>query len=217
MKAPYLAERLLRLALRSDLEREMVLGDLQEQLSRHGAAWYWRQAIAIAAHAILRRSPSDDRPSGDFFMRIFLKDVKYAWRSLFKRPLLTGTVALTLALGLGANAAIFNLIDRLVLRPFPAIDPDNVVLIAETGPRLTYRRETTSPANFLDWRAAADSVTHMTAMLWWDANLVDREDPERKVEEQEHPAAGDPEQDARQPSLGHRRSTATRTRRGGAR
>ena len=112
-------------------------------------------------------------------MRVFLKDVKYAWRSLFKRPLLTGTVALTLALGLGANAAIFNLIDRLVLRPFPAVDPDNVVLIAETGPRLTYRRETTSPANFFDWRESADSVTHMTAMDWWDANLVDRDDPER--------------------------------------
>ena len=112
-------------------------------------------------------------------MRIFLNDVKFAWRSLFKRPLLTLTVALTLALGLGANAAIFNLIDRLVLRPFPALDPDNVVMIAETGPRLSYRRETTSPANFLDWRASADTVTHMTAMLWWDANLVDRDDPER--------------------------------------
>lgn len=112
-------------------------------------------------------------------MRLFLKDIRYAWRSLFKRPVLTVTVALTLALGLGANAAIFNLIDRLVLRPFPALDPDNVVMIAETGPRLSYRRETTSPANFLDWRAAADTITHMTAMMWWDANLVDRADPER--------------------------------------
>ena len=56
-------------------------------------------------------------------MRIFLKDVKYAWRSLFKRPVLTLTVALTLALGLGANAAIFNLIDRLVLRPSPRSTP----------------------------------------------------------------------------------------------
>ena len=81
-------------------------------------------------------------------MRIFLNDVKYAWRGLFKRPLLTATVAVTLALGLGANAAIFNLIDRLVLRPFPALDPDNVVMIAETGPRLDYRRETTSPRQF---------------------------------------------------------------------
>ena len=40
----------------SDLEREMVLGDLQEQLADHGARWYWRQALAISAHALTRRS-----------------------------------------------------------------------------------------------------------------------------------------------------------------
>ncbi len=112
-------------------------------------------------------------------MATLLKDVRYAWRSLLKRPLLTLTVAATLALGLGANAAIFNLIDRLVLRPFPALDPDNVVSIAETGPRLDYRRETVSPPNFLDWRKSADTVKSMSAILWWDANLLDRNDPER--------------------------------------
>jgi len=112
-------------------------------------------------------------------MRIFLNDIRYSWRALFKRPLLTITVAGTLALGLGANAAIFNLIDRLVLRPFPALDPDNVVMIAETGPRLDYRRETVSPPDFLDWRTSADTVTHLSGILWWDANLVDRNDPER--------------------------------------
>ena len=179
-RPPAGAAWLLRRTLSRDDERDMVLGDLQEQLATRGRGWYWRQAAAISVHALLRRTTArDPKPAGDFFMRIFLKDVIYAWRSLLKRPLLTLTVALTLGLGLGANAAIFNLIDRLVLRPFPAIDPDNVVMIAETGPRLDYRRETTSPANFLDWRATADTVTHMTAMVWWDANLVDRDDPER--------------------------------------
>ena len=175
------AEWLLSRTLRNPHERDMVLGDLQEQLPARGRRWFWREVIAIAIHGAARRITTHGEPrhSGDFFMRIFLKDVRYAWRSLFKRPVLTLTVALTLALGLGANAAIFNLIDRLVLRPFPAVDPDNVVMIAETGPRLSYRRETTSPANFLDWRTSADSVTHMTAMMWWETNLVDREDPER--------------------------------------
>jgi putative ABC transport system permease protein len=177
---PYLAERLLRLALRSEVEREMVLGDLHEQLPRHGTVWYWRQAAAIAAHAMLRRAPSGDpRPSGDFFMRIFFKDVKYAWRSLFKRPLLTATVAITLALGLGANAAIFNLVDRMVLRPFPAFEPDHVVMIAATGPRLNYRKETVSAPDFFDWRDGSGTITHLSAMTWWDANLAERDDPER--------------------------------------
>jgi putative ABC transport system permease protein len=174
------AEWLLRRALPNPRERDMVLGDLHEEFAARGRLWYWRQAITIAAHARLRRQPaSAPHPAGDFFMRIFLKDVSYAWRSLRKRPLLTLTVTTTLALGLAANAAIFNLIDRLVLRPFPALDPDNVVMIAETGPRLQYKRETTSPANFLDWRRTADTVTHMSAILWWDANLFERDEPER--------------------------------------
>jgi putative ABC transport system permease protein len=158
----------------------MVLGDLYEEVGVRGRRWYWRQALTIAAHALLRRTgTSNPKPTRDFFMRIFFKDVRYAWRSLLKRPLLTLTVTATLALGLGANAAIFNLIDRLVLRPFPALDPDNVVMIAETGPRLPYKRETVSPANFLDWRNTAATVAHMSAISWWDANLFERGEPER--------------------------------------
>jgi putative ABC transport system permease protein len=178
---PALPAWLLARVLTREDEREMVLGDLHEQFPSRGRAWYWRTSLSIAAHALLRRVPTRDgsRASGDFAMITLFKEVRYASRSLLKRPLLTITVAATLALGLGANAAIFNLIDRLVLRPFPALDPDNVVSIAETGPRLDYRRETVSPPNFLDWRASADTLTHMSAILWWDANLLDRNEPER--------------------------------------
>ncbi len=113
-------------------------------------------------------------------MRILMMDVRYAWRSLLKRPLLTLTVATTLAFGLGANAAIFNVVDRLVLRPFPLADPDRTVLMAETGPRLDYgNKEAVSPANFVDWRTSTDTVSHLSALQWWDANLVERGNPER--------------------------------------
>ena len=159
----------------------MVLGDLQEQLPKRGRAWYWREALAIAAHALTRRSSIDDSATrrGDFFMSTWLTDIRYACRSLRKRPLLTATITMTLALGLGANAAIFNLIDRMVLRPYPLVDPDRAVLLAETGPRLDFRRESVSLANFLDWRKSAGAITHLAAIEWWDANLVDRGDPER--------------------------------------
>ena len=114
-------------------------------------------------------------------MRIFLNDVKYAWRALFKRPLLTVTVAITLALGLGANAAIFNLIDRLVLRPFPRARSRQRRACSPRPDRgSATASETVSPANFLDWRAGGrHASTHLSAMAWWDANLVEREDPER--------------------------------------
>ncbi len=169
-RPPRTAERLIALALGRDHERDMVLGDLHEEYvsvrpANRRDAWYWRQALSVAVHALVRRDRSGAAPyrSGDFFMRIFLKDVKYAWRSLLKRPLLTVTVATTLAFGLGANAAIFNLIDRMVLRPFPLADPDHTVLLSETGPRLDYgNKETVSPANFLDWRTSAGTITHLS-------------------------------------------------------
>ena len=178
-RPPAAAAWMLARALRNPIERDMVLGDLEEQVARHGRCWYWRQALAIAAHALTRRAPQDHPRDGDALMFTLIKDVRYAWRALIKRPLLTLTVVATLALGLGANAAIFNLIDRLVLRPFPLVDPDRAVMLAETGPRLQYRRDAVSPANFFDWRANADTMTDLSAFDWWDANLVERGDPER--------------------------------------
>jgi putative ABC transport system permease protein len=176
-----LVDRVLALAVSNPDERDMILGDLQEQASGKGPGWYWRQALGIAAHVATRRitAPRHPNTAGDFFMRTWLTDIRYAWRGLRKRPLLTATVTATLALGLGANAAIFNLIDRMVLRPYPLVDPDRAVLLAETGPRIEFRRETVSLANFLDWRKSVDTITHLAAIQWWDANLVDRGDPER--------------------------------------
>ena len=182
MTPPAVPSWIVRRALPRDDEREMVLGDLQEQLPEAGPRLVLAaRPLAIAAHALTRRVRSTTRQhgAGDSFMSTWLTDIRYAWRGLRKRPLLTATITMTLALGLGANAAIFNLIDRMVLRPYPLVDPDRAVLLAETGPRLDFRRESVSLANFLDWRTSAGTITHLAAIEWWDANLVDRGDPER--------------------------------------
>jgi putative ABC transport system permease protein len=183
---PSFVERLVALTIRDPMTRDMVLGDLHEEYIRRSSQrpatrWYCRQAVSIAAHALARRDrtgvPSGH--SGDIFMRMLAKDIRYGWRSLIQRPLLTLTVAITLGLGLGANAAIFNLIDRMVLRPFPLADPDHTVLLSETGPQIRYHRESASLPNFLDWRNTSTTMTSLSALQWWDANLVDRGDPER--------------------------------------
>jgi putative ABC transport system permease protein len=177
---PRAAVWLLTRALGDAAERDMVLGDLEEEIDRRGAAWYWRQAVSIAAHAALRRTGVRDQYGhGGTSMHSILNDVRYGWRALAKRPLVTATIAGTLALGLGANAAIFNIVDRLVFRPYPLVDPDHGVLLAETGGRLQFKQESVSPANFLDWRAQAKSLQFLSAIEWWDANLSDRGDPER--------------------------------------
>jgi putative ABC transport system permease protein len=176
-----LAGWLLRLAVRNADEREMILGDLAEEAAGHRRGWVPAQAAAIAAHAIVRRPlmPGRRRTRGDTLMKSWLKDVQYGWRSLRKRPLVTLTVASTLALGLGANAAIFNVIDCLVLRPFPFADPGRIVMLAESGPGLEFKKGSVSPGNFLDWRSQARSLKTLTATAWWDANLFEKSDPER--------------------------------------
>ena len=83
----------------------------------------------------------------------FLQDVRYATRMLVRAPMFTGIAILTLALGLGANAAIFTLVNALLLRPLPYGAPDRLVTVwqdlrARGGPA----DEWATPGNYADWR-----------------------------------------------------------------
>ncbi|HSL21169.1 MAG TPA: ABC transporter permease [Vicinamibacterales bacterium] len=112
-------------------------------------------------------------------MSSLLQDLRFAGRALRKRPGLSAVAILTLALGLGANAAVFAIVDALVIRPYGFPDIDRIVLLAETSPRERFRRETVARANFLDWRRQVESIQHLSGLDWWDANLVGRDEPER--------------------------------------
>jgi putative ABC transport system permease protein len=104
---------------------------------------------------------------------------RVAARTLLQRPGLTLLVVVTLALGLGANAAIFGIIDALVLRPFPAAESEGIVMLSETAPGENFRQESVAPADFLDWKRQTDVFAHLSAFEWWDVNLVGRDAPER--------------------------------------
>jgi len=108
-------------------------------------------------------------------------EIRLALRALVKRPLVTLSIVVTLALGLGANAAIFGVIDALVLRPFPMPDVDRLVMPVETVPNQQYKRETVAPADYLDWRRdlGQGAIQTLAALRWWDASLVGRDEPER--------------------------------------
>jgi hypothetical protein len=184
---PWLAERILGLAIRNQDEREMVLGDLHEEwlahrsTGRRASGWYWRQAMGLTLQRVTPGTGAHGRTarSGDSMMGTLLMNVKLATRSLLKRPALTAIVMVTLALGIGANAAVFNMIDVLVLHPYPLPGVDRMVLLAETGPGIEYRKGSVSPANFLDWREHAATLQSLSGMQWWDANLIAMQEPER--------------------------------------
>src|SRR5215813_13305633 len=66
-------------------------------------------------------------------MITILADLRYAWRILRRSPLFTTVAILSLALGIGANTAIFTLMDQIVLRKLPVKDPENLVMLYQTG------------------------------------------------------------------------------------
>ena len=111
-------------------------------------------------------------------MRTLGLETRHALRALVKRPALTGIIILTLGLGLGANAAVFAMIDALVIRPFTIAGVDRVVLLSHTRDGDIDRQETVSPADFIDWKKQSDVFQHLTAFEWWAANLVGRDEPE---------------------------------------
>jgi putative ABC transport system permease protein len=91
-------------------------------------------------------------------------DVRYAARSLRRSPGFTLVAALTLALGVGANAAIFGVVNAVMLRPLPFSNPDQLVRIWESNVERGWPTFATSHPNFLDWRAQAKSFQAMAAM-----------------------------------------------------
>jgi putative ABC transport system permease protein len=190
---PVLAERLLSWMLGDGEWPESILGDLQEEHARRASRsyaraslWYWTHAVRLGARrALVRpRQPQivlpDDSPRrpGDSLMRTLDFEFRHAWRSILKRPAMSAIVVLTLALGLGANAAVFSIVDALVLRPFTMRDSDRVTLLSYTRADDEDRQESVSLADFLDMKKQATSFEAFAAMAWWDANLVGRDQPE---------------------------------------
>jgi putative ABC transport system permease protein len=185
---------LLTRALGSRRAAEEVIGDLHEEFAHvlhtrgpwRARLWYASQAIRLSARRGRNRfdpSPRDrhaTRP-GDPMIRSLLSDARYATRSLLKRPALSALVVVTLALGLGANATIFQIIDALLLRPFTLHDVDRLTLISETAPHIQLdTQETVAPANYLDWKAqTSDIFDHLAAFEWWDVNFSGPQEAER--------------------------------------
>jgi predicted permease len=94
----------------------------------------------------------------------FLEDLRYAWRTLRKAPTFTVTAVLALSLGIGANIAIFSLVDALVLRPLPLDHPESLVDVREDESFLGFPRDTPAPANFVDWKQRNHVFTDMGAL-----------------------------------------------------
>ena len=142
-------------------------------------------------------------------MQTLLHEIRYALRTLMKAPAFSVIAILVLGLGIGANTAIFSVVNAVLLRPLPYPDPDRLVLLRESTS--TFPNGSVSYPNYLDWRAGQHSFT--------DLALVRRESFNFAVCGRRRRGAGSGERRARdlQLSLDPRRQTADRPRSDGSR
>jgi len=111
-------------------------------------------------------------------MDSIIKDIRYGIRSLLKRPGFTAIALIALALGIGANTAIFSLVNAVILQPLPYQDPDRLVWawgnIQNGG-----NRASVAPLDYLDYRSQNKTFEHFAAYMGLSANLTGSGEPER--------------------------------------
>jgi len=194
-----LRKRLSRLNLEPAHEAEIV-----EELAQHLDDVYQRAlksgaTEAEAKSAALNELATDDllqkemRPSQTTFkeppvaggptksnlVADFLHDVRYAARLQRKNRGFTIVAVIALALGIGANTAIFSVVNTVLLRPLPYKDPERLVLVWEDATKQGYPHDTPAAANFVDWRDQNHVFEGMAAISDESFNLTGSGDPER--------------------------------------
>jgi putative ABC transport system permease protein len=110
-------------------------------------------------------------------MDTILQDLRYGIRSLLKNPGFTFVAIVALALGIGANSAIFSVVNTLLLSPLPFKDPDRLVMVWEKNFPRNRERNVVSPANFLDWNSQNQVFEHLAALVDIHVNLTNAGEP----------------------------------------
>src|SRR2546425_4662245 len=106
-----------------------------------------------------------------------MHDLKFACRQLLKNPGFTVVAVLTLALGIGANTAIFSVVHAVLLRPLPYPESDRLVWLSERGPN--FPTMSISYPNFADWRAQQTVFDYLGVYNWGSYNLTGKGGPQR--------------------------------------
>ncbi len=111
-------------------------------------------------------------------MDALLQDVRYAIRTLVRTPGFAITAVIALALGIGANTAIFTIVNAALIEPLPYQDPDRLVLVWESSARRPGRSNVVGPANYIRWRERATAFEDLTGFADTRSVLTGGGDPE---------------------------------------
>jgi putative ABC transport system permease protein len=111
-------------------------------------------------------------------MRTLWKDSRYGLRMLFKNPGFAFVAALTLALGIGANTAVFSVVNAVLLRPLPFPRSGELFVIKDENGKTGEAFPSVSPADFFDWKSQSRSFAGLAAYSGWPVTLLDADRPE---------------------------------------
>ena len=173
VRGPTTSERVYRVLLRAYPRRfrdqygtdasELFRDRLHEARATGGAAavvWLWLRTIPnVVVHGLLERFSARGRSRG----QAQGVSVKSALRNLTRSPGLSAMIALTLAVGIGANVALFSVLRGVLLRPLPYPDAERLVRVWETNPDVDDELHSPSPLNFADWERESPGFESMAA------------------------------------------------------
>jgi putative ABC transport system permease protein len=177
----------LRREFGDDMTEMFAMQVAETRLRQRSVVVLWIRGVVDAIAQGLGERVSPTRPAGAkpprfrwrSYMRAFVQDMKYALRMLARQPGVTFVAVLTLALGIGANTAIFSAVNAIVLRPLPYDDPDRLVTVWEKRQAEGVLDNVVSPADFLDWARMNSTFESMAAMTTTVADLTGSGEPER--------------------------------------
>jgi hypothetical protein len=112
-------------------------------------------------------------------MPMFLRDLRYAARTLARRSGLSSIIIASLAIGIGANTAIFSVVNALLLKPLPYPDPDRPVVLWLRSPGINIPQDWPSPGQYIDIRTENRSFGQMSISQGRSGTLLGRDQPER--------------------------------------
>lgn len=130
-------------------------------------------------HKPFREAPVPGGTGRSNLFTDFIQDLRYAGRMQRKNPGFTIVAIIALALGIGANTAIFSVVNTVLLRPLPYKDPERLAMVWEDASKHGYPRDTPAAANFVDWRDQNTTFESMAAIADESFNLTGVGDPER--------------------------------------
>ncbi len=170
---------------RSDIEQELddeLRLHLEQQIAQEIAAGKTPEEARYAALRAMggieqRKEECRDMRRVNLVDNLF-RDLRFGLRSLRKSPAFTAIAVLTLTLGIGANTAIFSVVNTVLLRPLPYAHPNQLVRLYETNTSITDNRDSVSAPNFLDWQTQARTFSAMGALVWEAVTLTGGASPE---------------------------------------